>query len=221
MINGIQAGGSTNIKDALKLALSILNSRKQINEVSSIFLLSDGCDELSRVWLKEYFKGKDYMKQLDSISINTFGFGEDDFVLLETIADKTSGMFYDTQEYSDCMDCFAECLGGLLSIIGKNVTIDIDLKPVSDHIIKKIHFSQPDSWSEEIISVSDSKIQIKYQYMFSGMSRNFYFSIGYSCHPVTSAVAALRTIKLLDANISVQSTTTSEMAVKTATLEVR
>lgn len=98
------------------------------------------------------------MKHLNSISINTFGFGEDDFVLLETIADKTGGMFYDTQEYDDCIDCFAECLGGLLSIIGKDVTIDIDLKPLSDHIIKKTSFSLPDTWSEEIISVSDSKI---------------------------------------------------------------
>lgn len=44
MINQIHAGGGTNIDSGLELGLKIMRDRKQANEVSSIFLLSDGQD---------------------------------------------------------------------------------------------------------------------------------------------------------------------------------
>lgn len=45
IVDGIQAGGGTNINSGLQIALKILRERKHINKVSSIFLLSDGQDK--------------------------------------------------------------------------------------------------------------------------------------------------------------------------------
>lgn len=44
IIQNIHAGGGTNINSGLQLALKIIRERKEINKVTSIFLLSDGQD---------------------------------------------------------------------------------------------------------------------------------------------------------------------------------
>ncbi len=45
IVNGIHANGGTNINSGLQLALKVMRERKQINKVTSIFLLSDGQDK--------------------------------------------------------------------------------------------------------------------------------------------------------------------------------
>lgn len=45
IIDGIQAGGGTNINSGLQIALKMLRERKHTNKVTSIFLLSDGQDK--------------------------------------------------------------------------------------------------------------------------------------------------------------------------------
>lgn len=45
LVDGIAAGGGTNINSGLQLALKTIRERKHINKVTSIFLLSDGQDK--------------------------------------------------------------------------------------------------------------------------------------------------------------------------------
>lgn len=45
IVDGIMAGGGTNINSGLLLALKMIRERKHTNKVTSIFLLSDGQDK--------------------------------------------------------------------------------------------------------------------------------------------------------------------------------
>lgn len=173
LINTVEAGGSTNIFDALAMGLSILDSRRHKNQVSSIFLLSDGCDKLSLEALNKQFSTSKNYDVFSDISINTFGFGDDDCNLMELIADKTGGIFYNTEEYEDYIECFVECLGSLLSIIAEQAKMVIKLQPSS--AFPEINFSK--LYNEDTEKVSDLEITVTYKYLISAMSKNIVFSV--------------------------------------------
>merc|ERR1719458_1962133 len=60
-------------------------------------------------------------------TINTFGFGAGhNENLLEAIAENGRGMYAFIENTDMIADTFAECLGGLVSIIGQNLKIKID-----------------------------------------------------------------------------------------------
>lgn len=173
LVNEVEAGGSTNIFDALATGLSVLDSRRQRNQVSSIFLLSDGCDKLSHEALnKQFSTGKNY-DSFSDISINTFGFGDDDCDLMELIADKTGGIFYNTEEYEDYLECFVECLGSLLSIIGEQVKLTVKLQPSA--AFPEINLGK--LYNPDTEKLSDLELTITYKFLISAMTKNVVFSI--------------------------------------------
>lgn len=131
IIEDVEAGGSTNIYDALVTGLSVLDSRRQRNQVSSIFLISDGCDKMSLQALTSTFINPKAYDQFSEISINTFGFGEDDCSLMELIADKSGGIFYTTEDKDDYLECFTECLYSLVSIIAEKAKIKVKMLPTA------------------------------------------------------------------------------------------
>merc|ERR1719384_193647 len=60
-------------------------------------------------------------------TINTFGFGSGhNESLLESIAENGRGMYAFIETTDMIADTFAECLGGLVSIIGQNLKIQVD-----------------------------------------------------------------------------------------------
>jgi len=71
-------------------------------------------------------------------SVHTFGFGSDhDANMLKGIADKGTGTYFFLQTKDDIPDAFADCLGGLLSVVGQNMTLE--LLPQNGCVIKKVH----------------------------------------------------------------------------------
>ena len=75
-ISSIHAGGGTNIDSGLELGLKTIRDRKQANEVTSIFLLSDGQDRGAEHTFRERLK-KEENQNLNVFSIHSFGFGND------------------------------------------------------------------------------------------------------------------------------------------------
>lgn len=70
-------------------------------------------------------------------SVHTFGFGSDhDTNMLKAIADAGSGTYFFLKDKDDIPDAFADCLGGLLSVVGQNISIKF--KPQNGVLIKKI-----------------------------------------------------------------------------------
>eukprot|EP00252_Welwitschia_mirabilis_P013518 TRINITY_DN2972_c0_g1_i2.p1 TRINITY_DN2972_c0_g1~~TRINITY_DN2972_c0_g1_i2.p1 ORF type:complete len:607 (+),score=2.68 TRINITY_DN2972_c0_g1_i2:999-2819(+) len=100
--------GGTNIAQGLYKGAKVLEDRRFRNPVSAIMLLSDGQDT--------------YSFNLRSVSIwtpvHTFGFGNDhDAVTLHAISEKTGGTFSFVQDESLVQDAFAQCVGGLLTVV--------------------------------------------------------------------------------------------------------
>ena len=131
-INNIKVKGATNILSGLKDAVEILKRiKKEKNDkrASSILLLSDGCDNYSYNYstLSTKFKNL-YQGQDLNFTLNTFGYGDDhDPIMMNGLANLGDGSFFYVEDYKKVAEYFVTVLGGCVSIISKNVKINIKL----------------------------------------------------------------------------------------------
>ena len=137
-INQISAGGGTNILSGLKMAVEIIKSQTYNEKrVSSILLLSDGCDnESNDVELA------DSLKQLTkglglSFTLHTFGYGDDhDAKVMNKLANLRDGSFFYVQEYSKVAEYFVSVLGACVSVISKKLYLKLQVLNNNCKIIK-------------------------------------------------------------------------------------
>ncbi len=62
----------------------------------------------------------------DSFTLNTFGYGKDhDAVLMDDLAKLKDGTFYFIEKVDDVGECFADCVGGLISVVAKDGVISV------------------------------------------------------------------------------------------------
>jgi len=122
-VNTVYARGGTVINNGLRTALEILKKRDLANQVTGIFLLSDGLDNLGQETAKNIIKNTFEKSGLkDSVVIHTFGFGRDhDPELMTDIADLTDGNFYFIDQLDFIDEAFVESLGALQTSIAENV----------------------------------------------------------------------------------------------------
>ena len=128
-IDQIQAGSSTNLSGGLIKGMNIMNERElKKADVASILLFTDGMansgitDTRSIITAMEnIYAGK------KSFSVNTFGFGRDHNVhMLKEISRVGNGLYYFIQSPEQIPEIFTNCLGGLLSTVGQNISIAIE-----------------------------------------------------------------------------------------------
>ncbi|KAF8672710.1 hypothetical protein HU200_049406 [Digitaria exilis] len=127
-VESLVAGGCMNIGDGLKVASEVLANRRYRNAVSSVILLSDGQDNMSRA-------GRNYGDLVpasfrDSGSrpgpMHTFGFGTDhDAPAMHAIAEVTGGTFAFVENQEVIQDSFAQCIGGLLSVVVQDARLAV------------------------------------------------------------------------------------------------
>lgn len=137
-IKSITANGGTNLCDGLLQGMKCCSSWIKENEVSSILLLTDGLANegitASAAIVAEMSKHK--VKDSFPYTVHTFGFGGDhDALLLKQISDNARGMYFYVKNAEQIADAFGDCIGGLLSVVGQNVS----LKLSPSATIKKIH----------------------------------------------------------------------------------
>ena len=121
-ISLIDSNGGTNILSGLEKAIEILKKEKNNNDnrVSSILLLSDGCDNYSddislAESLKKLTKGFGL-----SFTLNTFGYGYDhDPKIMNKLANLRDGSFFLVEDYNKVGEYFVTVLGGCVSVISK------------------------------------------------------------------------------------------------------
>lgn len=132
VLTKLQCSGNTNIKAGLADCFEVLQARRERNEVTSIFLLSDGSDTAGNSF--ESFRA--YIDKMEQqltpkgidFQINCFGYGVDhDEELLTLLAKKQQGFFYYIKDLKRIDECFIDCLSKLMSIYAKNVQIDVFL----------------------------------------------------------------------------------------------
>jgi hypothetical protein len=110
----------------------VLDERRHRNAVSSVVLLSDGQDTFTAVRQR----GSDYEALVPpsflrtggewSAPIHTFGFGKDhDAAAMHVIAEATGGTFSFIEKEAVIQDAFAQCIGGLLSVVVQEARIAV------------------------------------------------------------------------------------------------
>jgi uncharacterized protein YegL len=157
-VKGIRAGSSTDLCSGLVEGIKVCNSRKDDkNEVSSLLLFTDG---LANYGIQ---KSDEIIKELTKYdplpcTIYTFGFGSDhDPNLLKAISDKGNGVYAFITDKDTIATAFADCLGGLLSVVAQNIQIQI--QPLNGIIISKINTNFKYEESNGIITITIGDIQ--------------------------------------------------------------
>ena len=130
-IDEINARGGTEILSGLEKAVEILKKEKENtndNRVSSILLLSDGCDNSNDdIQLGEALKNLTKGENL-TFTLNTFGYGYDhDPKIMNKLANIRDGSFFYVEDYKKVSEYFVTVLGGCVSVISKNVIIKIKI----------------------------------------------------------------------------------------------
>ncbi|KAF3322199.1 von Willebrand factor type A domain-containing protein [Carex littledalei] len=127
-VNSLMAGGGTNIVEGLKMGSKVIEDRKYKNPVSSIILLSDGQDTYN---VSPNTKGVriDYKTLLPTryLPVHAFGFGGDhDSAALHSIAEASGGTFSFIEDEGVIQDAFAQCIGGLLSVVVQRMRVSVE-----------------------------------------------------------------------------------------------
>ncbi|KAF8688078.1 hypothetical protein HU200_042445 [Digitaria exilis] len=129
-VESLVASGGTNIAEGLRTAAKVLDERRHRNAVSSVILLSDGQDNYTMMR-----QGQGSIPNYESLvpasftrtgtgngdwssPIHTFGFGNDhDAAAMHIVAESTGGTFSYIENEAVIQDAFAQCIGGLLTVV--------------------------------------------------------------------------------------------------------
>ncbi|KAL2555526.1 Zinc finger (C3HC4-type RING finger) family protein [Forsythia ovata] len=145
-VNSLVANGGTNIAEGLKMGAKIMEDRRGKNPVSSMILLSDGQDTYSVGYADGNQSRPSYQLRLplsihteDSsgfkIPVHVFGFGADhDALSMHSISESSGGTFSFIETEGVIQDAFAQCIGGLLSVVVKNLQVSIECVHPKVHI---------------------------------------------------------------------------------------
>ena len=125
-IGEIRPGSATNLSGGLLRGIEELSKAATGAETASVLLLTDGLanngirDTDGIVRCLEGVMGA----MARPATVFTFGYGEDhDASMLRAIADAGGGVYYFMEDGDSVATSFADCLGGLLSVVGQNVRL--------------------------------------------------------------------------------------------------
>nr|XP_043618092.1 E3 ubiquitin-protein ligase WAV3-like [Erigeron canadensis] len=124
-VNSLVATGGTNIADGLRMSGKVMQDRREKNPVASIMLLSDGQDTYDM--RHSFVTGGTQNWSNNSIPVHAFGFGNDhDAKLMHSISERSRGTFSFIENERAIQDAFAQCIGGLLSVVVKGLEVGIE-----------------------------------------------------------------------------------------------
>ncbi|KAJ1298848.1 hypothetical protein BS78_01G485300 [Paspalum vaginatum] len=135
-VESLVARGGTNIAEGLRTAAKVLDERRHRNAVSSVILLSDGQDNYTMT-RREHGAAPNYEALVPpsfmangtrdwSAAIHTFGFGNDhDAAAMHVISESTGGTFSYIENEAVIQDAFAQCIGGLLTVVVQGLRVAI------------------------------------------------------------------------------------------------
>jgi len=135
VIKHMKADNSTNLSGGLFEGLDQLvkrqKSENKSNAVASVLLFTDGQANVGLSQLKDFVAGiENYKKQIDGqFTVFTFGYGKDhNEELLKGIAETGKGIYYFIENADNIPGSFADCIGGLLSVVAQNITMKVELE---------------------------------------------------------------------------------------------
>ncbi|CAD8145963.1 unnamed protein product [Paramecium octaurelia] len=169
IISKIQANGGTVIGLGTQMALKQIKYRKSVNNVTSIFVLSDGQDEAA---ISQLQKQLAYYKQ--TLTIHSFGFGSDhDAKLMTKISNLGKGSFYFVNNISLLDEFFVDALGALTSMVVTDISITLENKMQSPY--DAITISK--FYGEQKLNTQNTNVQLKIPFLAEGQRRDFVFKL--------------------------------------------
>ncbi|VAH33944.1 unnamed protein product [Triticum turgidum subsp. durum] len=138
-VESLTARTGTNIAEGLRTAARVLDERRYRNGVSSVVLLSDGQDNYTPM-RHAFGRGLPNYAALVPPSfartgtgagdratpVHTFGFGNDhDAAAMHAVSEATGGTFSFIENEAVIQDAFAQCVGGLLSVVVQEARLAI------------------------------------------------------------------------------------------------
>ncbi|KAM0944948.1 putative chromatin regulator PHD family [Dioscorea sansibarensis] len=144
-VNSLVSSGGTNIAEGLRKGAKVIEDRKEKNPVCSIILLSDGQDTytISAATGSRHAQ-PDYRSLVPSsilggsghqIPVHAFGFGVDhDSASMHSISETSGGTFSFIEAEGVIQDAFAQCIGGLLSVVVQEMRVGMECGHPSVHI---------------------------------------------------------------------------------------
>ncbi|KAL2548855.1 Zinc finger (C3HC4-type RING finger) family protein [Forsythia ovata] len=145
-VNSLVANGGTNIAEGLRKGAKIMEDRREKNPVASIILLSDGQDTYTVSNTGGNQNQPNYQLLLPvsmhpedgsgfKIPVHAFGFGTDhDASSMHSISEISGGTFSFIETEGVIQDAFAQCIGGLLSVVVKDLQLSIECLHPSVHL---------------------------------------------------------------------------------------
>ncbi|XP_024993170.1 probable E3 ubiquitin-protein ligase EDA40 isoform X2 [Cynara cardunculus var. scolymus] len=141
-VNSLVANGGTNIAEGLRKGGKVMEDRREKNPVSSVILLSDGQDTYTvtsgpnpgggqnrsnyQLLLPQSIHGGEGGSGI-KIPVHAFGFGSDhDASSMHSISEISGGTFSFIETESVIQDAFAQCIGGLLSVVVKGAQVILE-----------------------------------------------------------------------------------------------
>jgi len=156
-VKTIVAGNCTDLCSGLIAGIQVFEERTMRNEVSSLLLFTDGLANSGIQKTDEIIAEMAKHEPL-TCSTYTFGFGSDhDPTLLKAISDKGNGIYSFITDKDTIASAFADCLGGLLSVVAQNIVITI--QPLNGIIISKLNTTYKYEELEGVIILTIGDIQ--------------------------------------------------------------
>ena len=205
-IDQLEASGGTSIKDGLIVAKKVLEQRRDKNRVTGLFLLSDGEDPVGIAGMEPVLKvfEKEYKGE---ISVNTFGFGDEcDEDLLSVIADRCGGLFYFMDGEEELDDMFCDCLGRMVSVLGKKGKMTVKLIP--SLAFPEISFAR--TYGKDWKGASEIVREIDLGYVIAGKEKTFVCKINLPYNKKFDSSTLPKLIKLIDVQFTAESFLTTE-----------
>lgn len=137
-VNSLISNGGTNIAEGLRKGAKVLVDRKWKIPVGSIILLSDGQDTYTVSSPAGSRARTDYQSLLPNsichnngeglqIPVHAFGFGADhDAASMHSISEISGGTFSFIEAEGVIQDAFAQCIGGLLSVVVQELQVGVE-----------------------------------------------------------------------------------------------
>jgi hypothetical protein len=126
-----------------------MKDRVYKNDVTSVFLLSDGQDNKNTPNLLVNLMKSQKYKGIDTFSIQSFGFGNDhDEDLMTDIAKVMDGNFFFIKELDTLDEAFCSAMVGIMSVVAKELILNI--KNISKGRMKNVKISKTygDMWKK-------------------------------------------------------------------------
>ena len=129
-IDALEAGGSTNAEEGLRLGYEMAAPLLRPGRITRVILCSDGVANVGRTGPEAILEEvRDYVDEGVTLSTVGFGMGNYNDVLLEQLANDGNGNYAYVDRLSEARRVFAENLTGMLQMIARDAKVQVDFNP--------------------------------------------------------------------------------------------